>query len=478
MYAPVPELTANQVLQAFRHDAPSLLFGAIIMAVGVVAAVFSVLRRKYDRLLVYLGLLAVLYGLRMWMQSQLLLLTMQEWPFYARVASAIDFVVPVPAILFLDAAGFLHRKMRSGTDVMEGILALLALGTLAVGRQNIFYTINAVLIIAALTTLVLISMGRRSADRDAVVIRRGLLIFAAFIFWENFRSILGIRLPDIEPIGFLALLTALVYVAARQTLQRDLQLREIQKELEVARRIQLSILPGAFPDSANFRVAARYVPMTSVAGDFYDFIVADDNRVGFLIADVSGHGVPAALIASMVKLAATSQRANAADPARLLAGMNAALCGNTQNQFVTAAYVHLDSIAGTLRYSAAGHPPMLLLRHGEVMEISENGLILAAFDYATYTKGTRKLESGDRFLLYTDGVIEAANSQGDFFGQDALSAVLRQTAELAPAAATDQIVSEVQRWSASQDDDLTVLICDYVAGGLESPGRGIDTPMQ
>jgi sigma-B regulation protein RsbU (phosphoserine phosphatase) len=468
MYAPAPELTADQVLQAFRHDAPSLLFGAIIMAVGLVSAAFSALRRKYDRLLIYLGLLAVLYGLRMWMQSQLLFLTMQEWPFYARLASAIDFVVPIPAILFLDAAGFLHRKMRSGTYVLEGILALLALGTLVVGRQNIFYTINAVLIIAALTTLVLISMGRRSADRDAVVIRRGLLIFAAFIFWENFRSILGIRLPDIEPIGFVSFLAALGYVAARQALQRDMQLSEIRKELEVARRMQLSILPARFPNSANFRVAARYVPMTSVAGDFYDFIVADDDRAGLLIADVSGHGVPAALIASMVKLAATSQRANAADPARLLSGMNAALCGNTQEQFVTAAYVHLDSISGTLRYSAAGHPPMLLLRRGEVMEISENGLILAAFDHATYTNDTRQLESGDRFLLYTDGIVEAANNQGDFFGQEALSAVLRQTADLTPAAASDQIVSVVQHWSASQDDDLTVLICDYV-GGLESP---------
>jgi phosphoserine phosphatase RsbU/P len=89
--------------------------------------------------------------------------------------------------------------------------------------------------------------------------------------------------------------------------------------------LQLSILPAAFPNSANFRVAGLYVPMTSVAGDFYDFIVPDDTRAGLLIADVSGHGVPAALIASMVKVAATAQRANAADPARFLAGMNAVL---------------------------------------------------------------------------------------------------------------------------------------------------------
>jgi sigma-B regulation protein RsbU (phosphoserine phosphatase) len=225
----------------------------------------------------------------------------------------------------------------------------------------------------------------------------------------------------------------------------------------------LSILPGAFPDSSNFRVAARYVPMTSVAGDFYDFIVADDRQAGLLIADVSGHGVPAALIASMVKLAATSQRANAGDPAALLSGMNASLHGNTQNQFVTAAYVYLDSASRTLQYSAAGHPPMLLLRNGKVEEIVENGLMLAAFDFAKYTTAAHRLEAGDRLLLYTDGIVEAANAKGDFFGQDALAALLRQTAGLRPSDAVDRIISSVQQWANSQDDDLTVLVCDYAA---------------
>jgi sigma-B regulation protein RsbU (phosphoserine phosphatase) len=225
--------------------------------------------------------------------------------------------------------------------------------------------------------------------------------------------------------------------------------------------MQLSILPTTFPNSANFRVAARYVPMKSVAGDFYDFIVADNTQAGLLIADVSGHGVPAALIASMVKLAATSQRANAADPSALLAGMNTALFGNTQEQFVTAAYVHLDSTSRRLKYSAAGHPPMLLLRNGEVTPIVENGLMLAAFDFATYTSADYPLQPGDRFLLYTDGLIEAANANGDFFGQNALSALIRQTAALSPSAVSDQIISSVQQWSASQEDDLTVLVCDY-----------------
>jgi sigma-B regulation protein RsbU (phosphoserine phosphatase) len=412
--------------------------------------------------LICFALFAFTYGLRMWMRSQLLYLTMQGSSFYFKITNAIDFVIPIPAFLFFDAAGLLHRWGKTAGYVMGIVLGAFALATLALGPQDIFYRITGIFVIAALIVLVARSMRTTSVTQDFIVIRRGLVAFVAFAVWENIRGMLGLRLPNVEPIGFVAFLVALGYVAAHQTLRRDQQLSEIQKELEVARRIQLSILPARFPNSANFRVAARYVPMTSVAGDFYDFIVADDRQAGLLIADVSGHGVPAALIASMVKVAATAQRANAANPSRLLAGMNAVLCGNTQNQFVTAAYVHLDSQAREIRYSAAGHPPMLLLREGKVCEVLENGLMLAAFDFAAYTTAAQKLQPGDRLLLYTDGIVEAASAGGEFFGQESLSALLRQTSGVAPAAAADRIISAVQQWAVSQDDDLTVLVCDYV----------------
>ena len=466
MYARDPELTAQQVLQAFRQDAPFLFLGAAIVAVGLVAAALTAVRRKLDPVLIYFALFAALYGLRMWMQSNLMGLTMQGSSFYPRLTSALDFTVAIPAFLFFKAAGFLHRQATIASYALGIEFGSLALATVAFGPHRIFGQIANLSIIAALIIVVSRSIGRKSENQDLVVIRRGLLIFVVFVLWESIRSVLGLRLPNIEPIGFVPFLGALGYVAARQTLQRDLQLSEIQKELEVAKRIQLSILPGAFPHSANFRVAARYVPMTSVAGDFYDFIVADDTHAGLLIADVSGHGVPAALIASMAKVAATSQRANAADPARLLAGMNAVLSGNTQHQFVTAAYVHLDSQSRELRYSAAGHPPMLLLREGNVREVAENGLILAAFDYATYSTAAQRLEPGDRLLLYTDGILEAASASGEFFGQEALSTLMRQTAGVAAADAADRIISAVQQWAVSQDDDLTVLVCDYVGAGV------------
>jgi sigma-B regulation protein RsbU (phosphoserine phosphatase) len=212
-------------------------------------------------------------------------------------------------------------------------------------------------------------------------------------------------------------------------------------------------------------VAAKYVPMATVAGDLYDFLRADANRVGLLIADVSGHGVPAALIASMVKMAATAQREQAGHPAQLLAGMNAALCGNTQGQFVTAAYVHLDAEARELRYAAAGHPSMLLVRDGRVQEIIENGLLLAATTDSTYTEKTLRLERGDRLLLYTDGLLEAKNAQGEMFGEESLATELKQTAGLTPAEAVERVIAKVQSWGTSQEDDLTALICDFVEAG-------------
>ena len=456
-------LTADEVLRTFQSEAFTLFLGAAIAATGLVAAAFAAMRRQRSSLLIYFALFALFYGTRMWMQTRLVGFIFSGSSAFVRIRSAINYVVPVPAFLFFDAAGFLGRKIRVLTYLFFAVFAWLTLATLITGPSNIYRQTNNVLVIVALFLLVTEPMRGLSPDRDFIIARRGLLTFGGFALWDNLVEISRLRTPRIEPFGFIALLACLGYVAARQALRRDQQLAEIQKELEVARRIQLSILPSEFPPSGKFDVAARYVPMTSVAGDLYDYVVADDTRAGLLIADVSGHGVPAALIASMVKLAATSQRPHASNPAAVLLGMNSALRGNTQSQFVTAAYVYLDAQANELRYSAAGHPPMLLLRDGKVIEIRENGLMLAAFDFATYNTVAHPLQPRDRLLLYTDGIVEAANSRGEFFGQENLWKLLQDTTGFGVPEAADHIIHSVENWASSQDDDLTVLVCDYLA---------------
>jgi sigma-B regulation protein RsbU (phosphoserine phosphatase) len=455
------QLSASEVLRTFHRDEPALFLGSAFSTVGLVAVAFCLLRRRFDALLVWLGVFAFLYGQRMWFDTGLLHITLGGNEFFARLRWAADFIVPIPAFLFFQASGLLARRGKLITGALSAVFLSLAVGVFVVGRLPLLHNINNALVIAALPWVLLRTFLMGKLDHDFIVLRRGLSIFVALAMWDNLGGAAWLRF-DFEPYGFAILLACLGYVAARRTLERDQQLGEIQKELDVARTIQLSLLPGAFPPSTAFRVAAKYVPMTSVAGDLYDFLRVNAHSAGLLIADVSGHGVPAALIASMVKMAATSQREHARHPAKLLAGMNAALCGNTQGQFVTAGYVHLDAETQQLRYAAAGHPSMLLLREGRVQEIVENGLLLAATESATYTEKSMTLERGDRLLLYTDGLLEAKDAEGRLFGDAALAEALRNTANLEPVDAVESILDKVQSWARIQDDDLTALVCDFV----------------
>ncbi len=465
MYLLDAPLTANEVLRAYHHDEPLLFLASAFITVAILATAFCLIRRRFDPLLGFLAMFAFLYGQRLRIDSEVLRLGIPYSEFFVRLRASINYLVPIPAFAFFEAAGFLGRKGKNVVVILSVLFLSLVSATVIFGPNKNYDYVNNLLVILAIPAVAVRSHLMRSREPDFNIIRIGLLCFVIPSIFDNIRGLWlqGFwHASPIEPYGFAIFLGCLGYVAARRLLRRDLELSEMRAELDLAQRIQLSILPTEFPASVHFSAAARYVPMTSVAGDFYDFLNVGAAEAGILIADVSGHGVPAALIASMVKMAATSQRAHAAHPAQLLAGMNTALCGNTQNEFVTAAYVHLDAKAGELRYAAAGHPPMLLLRNGQVTEISENGMILAVLESAAFTQLTLPLQPGDRLILYTDGILEARDAQGKLFGEENLHTTARVTATVEATEAADRIINSVQAWSRIQDDDLTVIVCDYL----------------
>jgi phosphoserine phosphatase RsbU/P len=242
------------------------------------------------------------------------------------------------------------------------------------------------------------------------------------------------------------------------------QLREIQKELETARQIQLSILPSEVPNLTGLDIGARYIPMTSVAGDFYDFIPVDESHLGVLLADVSGHGMPAALIASMLKIALAAQVVNAADPAKVLTGLNQALCGKFQHHFVTATYVFIDLEKRNLIYGGAGHPPLLLWGGSieGVRAVEENGLFLGKFSFATYSSVTLPLDPGGWILLYSDGVPETPNPSGEEFGTGRFRQFLQSQRDGRADQFAGRLVEELTAWAARGpgadfDDDVTIV---------------------
>ena len=241
------------------------------------------------------------------------------------------------------------------------------------------------------------------------------------------------------------------------------RLLSIENELKIAHEIQMSILSSGAPEFKSLRVSAAYRPMTAVAGDFYEFVVVDENRAGFLVADVSGHGVGAALIAAMIKVAMQAVASSAHDPAEVLRGLNRILSGQLHGQFVSAAYLWLDTEIGKALYSAAGHPPLLRWRNDTLERIESNGMVIGIMPDSDYPVFEMGLNSDDRFLLYTDGIIEAQNAAGDFFGDGMLEQVVCTNHSLPPFELSELLLSEIAHWrpaSMTQQDDITLIIID------------------
>ena len=260
--------------------------------------------------------------------------------------------------------------------------------------------------------------------------------------------------------------THLVLREAREQLAR--QLLDINNELEMARDIQLSILPQEIPKIRGLEIAARYVPMSSVAGDFYDFILVDEKHLGILVADVSGHGLPAALIASMLKVALAAQALHAFDPGRVLGGLNQSLCGKFKHHFVTAAYVFVDMEKKTMAYAAAGHPPLLLWSTSarSASEVTKNGLLLGLFPGETYSVVELPIAPGDKVILYTDGIVETRSPSDQEFGIDLFKGFLESNHELAADTFADSMLDELSAWSEQpkgqrQEDDITLLVLSF-----------------
>ncbi len=212
-------------------------------------------------------------------------------------------------------------------------------------------------------------------------------------------------------------------------------------------------------------MSAAYRPMTAVAGDFYEFVAVDDARVGILIADVAGHGVPAALIASMIKVAMQAVASDADDPAAVLMGLNRVLSGQRSSQLISAAYLWLDTDNKTARYSAAGHPPLLRWARGQLDRIESNGFLLGMVQECAYPVATMAIRSGERFLLYTDGVIDVENGRGEFFGDSKLEEVVRGNQSGSPAQLSEELFSQIDHWrpsATSQQDDMTLVVIDVL----------------
>lgn len=471
LIAVVDALTHEQVRAVLRQDALSVILGVLFVALGLAAVAMNRLRaRSRDPAALWFGLFAVFFGVRLLALAEVVRFVVggpEEVWFY--VAAAISYTIPLPALLFLREVFPSWRRVIGWVLRFQLVFAGTALvRDQILARPDSLRVLNSVLMLVAFLALIVALFRQSGAGASVQALRVGALTFCFTVVLTNLSNLnlLPSRI-DLEPLGFAVFLGALGRVVVARVLEREERLVWLDKELDVARSIQQSILPPRSPTLPQLDIAVRYVPMASVAGDFYEFLCLDERRLGIVVADVSGHGVPAALIASMVKVAISAQIQHADNPAAVLAGMNQTLCGNLQGQFVTAAYLFVDLGSAQVRYGAAGHPALVWCRRLErsIETIVENGLVLGLMPQAEYTFTQRTLARGDRFLMYTDGLVEATNGNEEPFGGERLEQALRSSAALTADQAAAALLEDVGRWVGHADgrpfeDDLTLLVID------------------
>jgi serine phosphatase RsbU (regulator of sigma subunit) len=248
---------------------------------------------------------------------------------------------------------------------------------------------------------------------------------------------------------------------AQAHLEQEVRERErLEQELRVARSIQQASLPKAVPELEGWQISPYYQPAREVGGDFYDFHLLPEGRLGLVVGDATGKGVPAALVMSttcgMLRLAAQSH----SSPGQMLRGVNEVLFPNIPtNMFVTCFYAILEPRSGRLIYANAGHDLPYLHRNGEAEELRARGMPLGLMPGMRYEEKQTTLHVGEAALLYSDGLVEAHDPEGDMFGFPRLRTLIAERAE-EERSLEDFLLEELYSFVGEgweQEDDITLL---------------------
>jgi sigma-B regulation protein RsbU (phosphoserine phosphatase) len=243
-------------------------------------------------------------------------------------------------------------------------------------------------------------------------------------------------------------------------LERESQ--RLEEELRLAREIQDRLLPARPPAVPGMDLAGLSLPAREIGGDYFDYLALEGGRVAIALADVSGKGVPAALLMSSFRASLRSQDLAALGPAEALSRINRFLHASVEpGKFITAFLAVIDPPTGSIRYVNAGHEPPVLLALGEsIQELGQGGLILGVVPDAVYEESEARLEKGSLLAVFSDGVTEARRGDGEFYGPERLLTLLRSADGESAKGLADRLVREVRAFAgdAPQYDDITLVL--------------------
>ena len=469
------------ILSIVRRDIAKFITGIVIAITGfLVFLFFLVRRRKYigdellnERIFLYFSVFTISMGIaitadtavkELLINAPLVWIHVRLWGMILFALGIIGFILNIEEIRYK-----LLMRILQVIFIVYSLGALFLVATGIIPIMSIILPYNIILLVSIPVILFCIAASSVRGNIDAGILVGGFVFLIAVGIRDALID-MGI-LPRMEfshHWGTLVFIIALGIILIRRFIQTYDRYHDYRVNLELARNIQRSNLPEKTPVLEGLRIAARYIPMQRVGGDFYGFHVIDGRRLGVMLADVSGHGVPAAMISSMIRLGFDMAGDSAREPAKLLCSLNGMLINKIESNFITASYCLIDLESMSLFAANAGHPALFLWKNKvEILrEIRPKGKFLGWFDSAGIESETCDIDHGDRIVIYTDGITETANVKGEVFGEELLEVFIRERRALPADRFLSELIDHVRDWSGKSlegfDDDLTVIVIDIV----------------
>jgi len=450
------------------------------------------LKRKKEIMYLYYSLSSISFAdmtILQFMENLYPYIPLSSNTIYKICAMGILFLPPFLAFFFRSYQGLKVSKIRLSIYLSLPVIFALLIWIfqdryMVINIRNIFLLIIPIYILEIVITSIL---QIRSGNK------KGLILFIALlpVFIFGIYDILTFSLHIFEgsvPLYVMGIPAMLLLIGVQlinrfihtlnkaeelnvilnEKMKESKRLAFLDNEIEIARNIQLATIPKFSPELKEFTIAAKYIPAENISGDFYNFHSFENNKLGCLIADVSGHGIPASLIASMVKVLFSAQKDLYSNPIDFISRLNSHLYNNMEGNFLTAAYLYIDRDINKCFYTRAGHEPMILLSESDGNVLSKqflpHGRAIGFLPDIKIELLEIDIKENDRIILYTDGLTEACSSNEEIYGMERLEELFIKSKKISPQEAIDFIYKELQKWMSKElfEDDFTLIIIDIL----------------